>query len=118
MEMEKRKKKFYQVQPYLKVGQQKNPKERLIQILKFKIQKKLIILHQASKNAWLSEGESSSFEDETEKRETCIICNSPWVESKIGEGWIQCSGCQEWADEAYSNVEEVDDIFYRIFLLL
>ena len=35
---------------------------------------------------------SPSSEDETESVETCIFCNTLYVSSKTGEGWIQFSG--------------------------
>ena len=40
------------------------------------------------------ENMSSSSETETEGGETCIFCNSHYIDCKVVEGWIQCSRCQ------------------------
>jgi len=61
---------------------------------------------------------SSSSEDETEGGETCMFCNALYIDSKAGEGWIQCPGCQQWAHEACSNAEEGMTPFYATFVLL
>ena len=55
---------------------------------------------------------SSSFEDETEGRETCIFRNELYADSKARKGWILCSEWQEWAHEVCLKAEEEDDTFY------
>lgn len=103
--MEKWKKKSYQVQPNLKVGLKKSKGTKNPDVKSHNIEK----LNKPS--ASRQECMSSSSEDETEGGETCMFCNALYVDSKAGEGWIQCSGCQEWAHEACSNAEEEDDTF-------
>lgn len=46
-----------------------------------------------------------------ETREACVFCNELYIDSKSGEGWIQCLHCKGWAHEACSNAEENDDHF-------
>lgn len=76
-------------------------------------------IRKPKKKSSVSQGwTSSSSEDEAEKDEACIFCNALYLESKSGEGWIQCSSCQGWAHEACSKAEEEDDTFLCDFCVM
>lgn len=57
-----------------------------------------------------SKDESTS-SSESESDPDCLICGESYINSVSGEGWIKCSGCLQWAHEACSGVEEVEDDF-------
>lgn len=51
-------------------------------------------------------------EDEADNEDTeCFYCNEAYSNSKTNEGWIRCSGCQQWAHEECAGCEEEDDDF-------
>ncbi|KAG8304611.1 hypothetical protein J6590_089368 [Homalodisca vitripennis] len=54
-------------------------------------------------------GMASSYEDEDEREEACIVCNALYLDSKGGENWTQCSGCKAWAHDTFAKAEEDAD---------
>ncbi|KAG8314421.1 hypothetical protein J6590_093078 [Homalodisca vitripennis] len=52
---------------------------------------------------------ASSYEDEDEREEACIVCNALYLDSKGGENWTQCSGCKAWAHDTFAKAEEDAD---------
>ncbi|XP_031333945.1 uncharacterized protein LOC116163957 [Photinus pyralis] len=53
---------------------------------------------------------SSESEDDQQNTE-CLYCNSSFLQSKSGEGWIQCLLCKQWAHDACAGVEDDEDVF-------
>lgn len=41
----------------------------------------------------------------------CFFCGDYFSKSRENEGWIQCSGCLNWAHEACAGAEKQDDAF-------
>jgi hypothetical protein len=54
---------------------------------------------------------TSEEEDDDDHETSCIICKDVYVNSKSGEGWIQCDSCTEWAHEACALLRD-DDEYY------
>lgn len=55
--------------------------------------------------------DESTSSSESESDPECLICGESYTNSVSGEGWIKCSGCLQWAHDACSGVEEVEDDF-------
>ncbi|KAK5644935.1 hypothetical protein RI129_006235 [Pyrocoelia pectoralis] len=50
----------------------------------------------------------SDSDEDTENDTLCMYCNSKYSDDKGGEGWIQCSMCNNWGHDQCAGVEEED----------
>ncbi|KAB0804472.1 hypothetical protein PPYR_01442 [Photinus pyralis] len=51
----------------------------------------------------------SSESEDDQQNTKCLYCNSSFLQSKSGEGWIQCLLCKQWAHDACAGVEDDED---------
>ncbi|KAG5889685.1 hypothetical protein JTB14_033613 [Gonioctena quinquepunctata] len=74
--------------------------ETRLERIKSKQVKKILDGRKGRKNT--SRGKKSNTQQEMSSEEEecyCIVCLSPYSESRSGEKWIQCITCKQWAHE-------------------
>lgn len=85
--------------------------KKLATVPKKTSRKKSKVTNRKKKSTSINESDKSSESESDEDDCLCLFCNSPYKNSKRGEGWIRCDSCHKWAHELCAGADDDDDCF-------